>query len=304
MRPPVVVVGAGAVGCLVAARLSTRGEVHVVARPRSGAAIAAAGGIRVEGRAPGIYPVRVHTRFVLPPGALVVVAVKAYDLEPLLRRLAPRLHPSHRVVLLQNGLGVATRARALLGRPAIRAVTSLAATRLGPGRVRSVATGPTCFALGSGLEAVWTAAGMPATAVADLRPHVWRKATVNAVINPLGALLGVENGRLLALRHTPRHIVAEVLRVALAWGQPMQFAPSLAHVRASMRRTARNTCSMLQDLQAGRPTEIEWLNGAIVRLGEARGVPAPCNGALAELVRARSAGLAPAPRRRAPSWRA
>jgi 2-dehydropantoate 2-reductase len=300
VRPPVLVIGAGAVGCLVAARLATRCEVHLCARPGTAAAIAAAGGIRIAGRLAGTYPVRVQSRLVVPPGSMVFVAVKAYDLEALLRAHRRRLQRAASIVLLQNGLGIATRAREWLGRPVTRGVTSLAATRVGPGRVRCIATGPTVFPRGLQLERLWTAAGLPAFGCRDLRPHVWRKAAVNAVVNPLSALFGVENGRLLPLEHSPRLLVEEILAVARAYGQSLPPRATLAHVRDSLRRTAHNTSSMLQDVRAGNPTEIEWLNGAVVRLGAARGVPAPCNAAVAELVRMRTAGGTPARRTRRP----
>jgi 2-dehydropantoate 2-reductase len=269
--------------------LATRGDVLLVARPATATAIAAAGGIRLEGLRAGVHPVCVTTRLVIPPGAQVVVAVKAYDLDRLLAALRPHLDADSRVVLMQNGLGVAARARQILHRDVERAITELAATRLAPGRVRWVTAGPTLFPPGTGLEKMWTAAGLPARAVADLRPHLWRKVAVNAVINPLTALLEVENGALLSLRHAPRAILAEIVQVAAAYGQPMHLSSTLASVRRSMQRTARNTSSMLQDVRAGRATEIDWLNGALARLGEARGVPAPCNAALAELVRERAA---------------
>lgn len=288
MAAPIVVIGAGALGSVVAARLGTVTDVQLLVRPAAAAAIAARGGLRIEGHAAGLYPIPLRTRFELPAGAVVVIAVKAYDLPSLLAAIAPHLTAVAQVVLLQNGLGIAAFARARLGREVVRAVTSLASIRLAPGHVRFITAGPTLFPAGTGLERLWASAGLPARAVTDLRPHVWRKLAVNAVINPLGALLGVENGRLLVLRHLPRLVVDEVVRVAGATGVPLHPHRTYLYVRGSMRGSAANRCSMLQDLRAGRPTEIDWLNGAVVRAGERAAIPVPGNGALTRLVRARA----------------
>ena len=285
MNRPIVVFGAGALGSLLAARLGRAGSVSLVARGPSARAIAR-GGIRVEGIDPGRYPVRVLGSGRLPQSALVLLTVKAYDLGAALGELAPRLDGSHVVVVLQNGLGVATLAERLLGRPVVRGVTFLAATRRGPGSVAYNAVGKTYFPAGcEGVMGAWRACGLPAVVVPNLLTYVWRKLAINAVINPLSALLGVPNGELVALRSTTRQLVLETSAVARRVGQPLDPRETLAKVRASMRQTSENTSSMLQDVRGGKPTEIDWINGAIVRLADRYGIQVPVNRQLVEMLR-------------------
>ncbi len=292
MTRPVYVVGAGALGSLLGALLSRRTQVEIVGRPKHVEAIRRQGGLRVSVSAPGVYPLEVSERLHQPPPeAIVLLTVKAFDLRGVLTELAPRLDPSHLVVVLQNGLGIRTLATSVLGRPVLRAVTFMAAAFEAPGHVAFNAPGKTYFPAGGEVLDLWRSSGMPAEQVGDIDTYVWRKLAINAVINPLSALLGVPNGDLLRLRGLPRGLVEEVVQVASRAGQGLETEETLAKVEASMRQTARNTSSMLQDLRAGRQTEIEWINGRIVALAEEYGLDVPRNQQLLELVRfaARSA---------------
>jgi 2-dehydropantoate 2-reductase len=293
---PVVVYGAGALGSLLGALLSRRTDVQLVARGAHAAAIRAQGGVRLSVLEPGLYPTRVGDGLDLPPEALVLVTVKAYDLEAALTRLAPRLSPRHLVVVLQNGLGIQTLAQQILGPDVLRAVTFMAASLVRPGEVAYNAVGKTYLpAHGEEVQGAWRAADMPAVQVPDIRTYVWRKLAINAVINPLSALLGVANGDLLGLRDTGRALVEELVPVAHREGQPIEVEETWTKVRASMRQTARNTSSMLQDVRAGRRTEIEWINGAIVRRAERHALAVPRHRQLVEMVRFLEQRVAPRP---------
>jgi 2-dehydropantoate 2-reductase len=283
---PVVIVGAGALGTLLAAHFAGRGPVSIVARGATARALRRRRRVRLLGIAAGSYPVELATPASLRAAALVLVTVKAYDLEAVLRQLGPRLAPRQRVVVLQNGLGIRSAAERVLGREVIRGVTFLAAAGLGPGQAAFHAVGKTYFpAASEEVMRAWRDTGLPAVVVPDLLTYVWRKLAINAVINPLSALLAVPNGALAPLRHTTRQIVDEVVQVARCTGQPLEAHATLAKVRASMRQTAANPSSMLQDVRGGRPTEIDWINGAIVRLADRHGVAVPVNRGLVELVR-------------------
>ena len=286
MTRPVYVLGAGALGSLLGALLSRCTAVELVARPQHAEAIRRQGGLRLSVTAPGLYPLSVseHLR-PLPADALVLVTVKAFDLEPTLTALAPRLDRSHLVMVLQNGLGIRHLATRTLGRPVLRAVTFMAAACEAPGHVAFNAMGKTYLPSGGEVLDLWRASGMPAEAVEDIDTYVWRKLAINAVINPLSALLRVPNGELLRLHTVARGLVQEVVEVATRAGQHLDTEETLVKVEASMRQTSRNTSSMLQDLRAGRRTEIDWINGAIVRLADEHGLDVPRNRQLMELVR-------------------
>lgn len=280
------ILGAGALGSLLGALMASRTRVHLQARSEHARAIRHQGGVRLSGRRPGVYPVEVDDRpRPLAPGALVLVTVKAFDLEEALGELAPRLDASHLVVVLQNGLGIRHLAARVLGRPVIRAVTFMAAAFEEPGQVAFNAMGKTYFSDDGGVLDLWRQSGMPAVRVDAIDTYVWRKLAINAVINPLSALLGVSNGDLQQLRSLVRGLVEEVVQVARKEGQVLDVEETLSKVEASMRQTASNTSSMLQDLQAGRQTEIEWISGAVVQLAEKHGLQAARNQLLRDLVR-------------------
>ena len=280
------VVGAGALGCLLAAAFAPTHSVRVVARGATARALRAQGGIQLRGLRTGLFPVEVQEDFDLAPDPLVVlVTVKAYDLESALRELAPRLAPAHLVVVLQNGLGILSLARSILGRDVVRGVTFLAANRLRPGEVEYNAAGKTYLPAREEVVRLWDEAGLPVQAVEDVRTYVWRKLALNAVINPVTALLDCDNHMLAGAPELTRSLVEELVPVALAAGIPLEVNETHEKVQASIRQTGHNTSSMLQDIRAGRRTEIDWINGALVRIAAQHGIPVPRHSQLVELVR-------------------
>lgn len=285
MTEPALVVGGGALGCLLSGLFAHQRPTTLLARPGTAAAIVRRGGIQIDGIAAGESAPEIIDAPRHIAGACVVVAVKAYDLESTLTQLRPHLDATNEVVLLQNGIGIRSTGEELLGRPVTRGVTFLAAERTAPGVVRCNAAGKTYFPIGARAAAYWAAARLPVEMVADVHLYVWRKLAINAVINPLSALLGVENGALEPLRDTAAALIEELVPVAAARGIHLDAEETLEKVIASMRQTARNPSSMLQDLRAGRSTEINWINGAIVSLAERHGIPTPRHRLLTDLVR-------------------
>jgi 2-dehydropantoate 2-reductase len=282
----VQVVGAGALGCILAAAFSRVRRVRVVARGATADALRAAGGIRVRGLAGGLYPVEVRDRLELDPEpSVVLLTVKAYDLEPVLRALAPQLAVSHLVVVLQNGLGIRALAAQVLGRDVIRGVTFLAANRSRPGEVEYNAAGKTYLPAIHEVVRLWDEAGLPVQSVDDVRTYVWRKLAINAVINPLTAILNVENRFLARLPQSTRGLIDELVAVARSAGVNLDAEESHDKVQASIRQTGTNVSSMLQDIRAGRRTEIDWINGAVVRIANDHRIPVPRHAQLLDLVR-------------------
>ncbi len=301
----IAVLGGGALGSLVAARLAAGGGGPVVvSRPSPHLVEAARRGIVVselDGSARTV-PVRVAT----DPGAVatatvLLVCVKTWATADALAPLAPFLPPDALVVSLQNGLGNAERIAAALpdhaGHVAL-GVTSLGATRPAPGEVRVGGSGPTVIGYPGRqpddalrrLAITMREAGMPTATVEDIDRWVWRKLAVNAAINGLTALAGVPNGQVAAdprLRAAAEQIAAEVETVALAEGHDIPDAvPAVLEVA---RATAANRSSMLQDLEAGRRTEVDAIHGAVVERAARHGIVVPATELVWALVSARSA---------------
>ena len=289
--PRVGILGAGALGTLFAHRLLSRtsSEVRLLARsPRPD-------WVEVEGEG------RVAVLTEGPPRGpvdLLLVLVKAYDTEAAIRWAEAAVGPETVALTLQNGIGNAEAIAAVVPPERILAgTTAQGAARLAPGVVRHGGSGPTYLApwAGGGLAeeqaeavaALLRQAGIATEAVADAQPLLWMKLAVNCGINALTAILQVPNGELLlrpdALR-TLEAAAAEVGAVAVAAGITLPADP-VERTVAVARATAANRSSMLQDAAAGRRTEIDAINGAVVERGAQLGVPTPVNAVLTQLVR-------------------
>jgi 2-dehydropantoate 2-reductase len=133
-----------------------------------------------------------------------------------------------------------------------------------------------------------TRAGMPTEAVADARGPQWRKVIFNAATNPVGALTGLTHGRVCEhpeLRALVSGLVDEGKAVAAAQGIVLDADPEALIDHAARPDVAyEHKASMLQDVEAGRQTEVDYLNGGIVRFGRELGVATPLNGAITALV--------------------
>lgn len=299
----VAIIGPGAIGCLLAVRLALApGGPRVTLidyRPDRAA--------RLSGRpmrlraADGTLETRVPVR-TAPDGPvdLVLLAVKAHAARAAAVAAAAWIGRAP-VVCLQNGLGVVAEVAAALPHSAvITAVSYQAANLAGEGEVNHVANLPTHLgyegrppdgAVRAAAD-VFLRAGLPAAVEQDMTSLVWGKLIINAAINPVAALAGAANGEVAArptLRALAESIAEEGQNAARARGVALPYPDAAEAALETARATAANRCSMLQDLEAARPTEIEYLNGAIVREAQACGAAAPVNRAVAALVRQVSA---------------
>ncbi|HYF92233.1 MAG TPA: 2-dehydropantoate 2-reductase [Symbiobacteriaceae bacterium] len=288
------ILGAGALGSLFAYYLSSRTSHEVWLLARS----AVPPQITVVGE--GTAPVRVATACEEKMDLLLVM-VKAYATADAIRWAAGAVGPETVALTLQNGLGNAeVLAEALGAERVLAGTTAQGATWLAPGHIRHGGAGPTHLApwapagraadLAPTVATLLNIAGLPAGVTADPRPLLWAKLAVNCGINALTAILRVPNGELLGrsgARRLMESAAAEAGAVAAAEGVPLRADP-VERVVAVARATAANHSSMLQDVERGRRTEVDAINGAVARRGRQFGVPAPVNEALADLVRSLS----------------
>ena len=239
----------------------------------------------------------------LAPGApadLVILATKAHQARGAAEGAAGWIGDAP-LLTIQNGLGVAAEvAQALPHATVIAGVTYQAANLTGEGKVQHVACGETYLGYeGCGPDAtvrkavdLLNEAGLPATAEADMTPVVWGKLLVNAAINPVAALAAVRNGEVAAkpaLRAMAEAVAEEGQATANAAGVALPYESAAKAAIDTARETAENRCSMLQDLEAGRMTEIDYLNGAIIHVADQHDVPVPANRTVTALVRRVSA---------------
>jgi 2-dehydropantoate 2-reductase len=236
------------------------------------------------------------------PPILAILACKSTDLEPLVARLEGALEHAT-VMTIQNGLGAEEIVAAHGDWPLLSAVTFMSGTRHGDAHVEYVLDTATWIGPYRGTTAadaqrvaeLIQAGGLKAEAFPDLRPAQWSKLIFNATVNGVAALTGLPHDFHFAqteevsdLGRLVRDLVDEGKNVAAAAGVELHDDPWEMNVLAT-QRGHRHSPSMLEDVEAGRPTEVELINGALVREAERHAVPVPLQTALYRLVRGREA---------------
>ena len=294
-----LIVGPGAMGCLFAARLSKAGfNVTLLDHMEERAEQINQQGIMVAG-VTGEYTVKVPTvagDFPSSPD-LVLICVKSYRTREASETIKRRLPLEAVVVTLQNGVGNVEILEKVFGKERILGgVTSEGATLLGPGKIRHAGQGETIIgprgdANGPAerLVSAFNQAGFKTKGVDNVRELLWGKLIVNVGINALTAITRLKNGRLPEIggtRLVMEEAVKEAIAVAEAKNIQLPYPDPLNHVMEVCRATAGNIASMLQDVLKERETEVDAINGAIVREGEAHGIPTPVNRTLTSLVHA------------------
>src|SRR5918994_1695288 len=296
----ICVVGCGAVGSLFAANLSLLDDLEVWAFDVSQAHVDAinADGLGLSGAGEVVgRPRATSDASELPPCDFGIVATKAMHTEAAVEATAAAFRDGA-VASVQNGIG---NEEAIAGHVprVIRGTTFPAGKILEPGHVQWDVKGDTTFgpfeprpAATEEVERLadaCTRAGMPATAVADARGPQWRKVIFNASTNPVGALTGLTHGRVCEhpdLRRLVSGLVDEGKAVAAAQGIELDADPEALIDHAARPEVAYgHKASMLQDVEARRPTEVDWLNGGIARFGREHGVETPLNEAVAALIK-------------------
>ena len=293
MSRDILIVGCGALATLFAARLSAAGvDVMMLGTWPEGLYALRFGGARLDGE--GGFVVRATDNPADFRGAkTALVLVKSWQTERAAHQLAACLADDGLAVTIQNGLGNDDILSGILGpRRVSRGVTTLGATLLAPGSARSSGTGEVTLEAHprlTALESIMRVANIEISIVKDSRPAVWGKLVINAAINPLTALLRVRNGELLTIppaRELMGELALEAASVAVSLGVDLPFSVPDRAVEEVARHTSDNTSSMLQDVLRGAETEVDAINGAVVRNGQAMKVSTPVNRVIWSLVEA------------------
>jgi 2-dehydropantoate 2-reductase len=228
---------------------------------------------------------------------LVVFFVKCYHTAAAAREAGPLVGPDTVVASLQNGWG---NGEVLAGTfdPAqvVVGVTYNSGTVLELGKVAHPGVGPTLMGPYKGdstagaerLAGAISGSGLEASVAHPVRPEIWKKLILNAATLPTAALTGMNAGALTA--HEAMHDLVdetarEAVAVARALGYDIEEEERLGAIHALLERAGPARASMLQDFEAGRQTEVDVINGAVVRAGDEVGVPAPLNRSLVALVK-------------------
>ncbi|MBP7582650.1 MAG: 2-dehydropantoate 2-reductase [Spirochaetes bacterium] len=293
------IVGAGAMGALFSCFFHRAGvEFRVYEKDRA-TVEALKNGLRarLEDGAERVVPLAAGS----DPAAMrecgiVFIFVKSHATRAAAADIAPHLKEGTIVVSLQNGLGNREiLARELPGARLVYGTTTIGGYKDGAGSV--VLGGLGEIVIGSGddtalaeARGLLEKAGLAIIITPNPEEAVWKKALINAGINPLGALSGLENGKIIGNEHLAtlmESIIREGAAAASAEGVSLDPDEMIETALQVCARTARNRCSMLQDLDAGRHTEIDSINGHIIRTGLKHGIRSPFNEAVYRLVKSR-----------------
>lgn len=291
----VAVMGAGAVGCYYGAMLARAGhDVVLIGRPQHVEAVER-DGLRLETQQFDERIGRPHLTASVDAAAvagaqLVLFCVKSTDTESAGAAIAPHLAADTLVLTLQNGVDNADRLRGVIPQPVAASVVYVATEMAGPGHVRHHGRGELVIEPSPQSEAVaqaLIAAHVPTQISDNVRGALWAKLILNCAYNALSAIAQLPYGRLVqgeGVRDAMADVVAEAVAVAHADG--VTLPPDVdAAVRRIAETMAGQYSSTAQDVARGKRSEIDHLNGFVVRRGTALGVPVPANRLLHTIVR-------------------
>ena len=294
-----LVVGPGAMGCLFAARLKTAGnDVTLLDHNKERARRINEQGVSVNGVS-GKYTVHIPTIAGDVPFSpdFISICVKSNDTRKAGDSVSSSIGPDTIVFTLQNGLGnIETLAKIFGNEKILGGVTSQGSTLLGEGKIRHAGEGETIIGPkgkeegpAQKLASILNKAGFKTHLTDNVEELIWGKLIINVGINALTAITRLRNGR-IPITNGTRNIMEEAVReavtVAEAKGINLPYKEPLSKAIKVCEATKENVASMLQDVLKERITEVEMINGAIVREGDKLGIPTPVNRTLTNLVKA------------------
>jgi len=288
----VAVVGAGAVGCYYGGLLLRAGhDVTFIGRQPHVDAINAHGLLLDTKTFKGHLPAKAATdATALASPDLVLVCVKSADTEQAGQSLAGHLRPETSVLSLQNGVDNAQRLRAVTAHAVIPVVVYVGSEMAGPGHVRHHGGGDLAIGASAASEALaqtLEAAGVHTTIADDIEVTLWSKLVINCAFNALSAVADISYGPMLEVEGTKDVVtraVQEAITVARACGVGMP-EDLLAQILTIPDKMPNQKSSTAQDLARGKRSEIDFLNGYVVRKGAELGIPTPTNHALQVMVK-------------------
>jgi len=297
----IVVLGSGAIGSLYGAFLSTldENEVILVGRNPHVAAIREKG-LLIQ----GIMGKRkfnldaVEDVSEIDEADLILLTTKTYDTISAIKTAKHLVNKGAYVLLIQNGLGTEEQvANVLDSTRVLRATTCMGALRIEPGVVEATGCGlteigsrfPENYKYVLELAEMLKKCGFDVRASDNIEGVVWTKTLVNCGINPVGALTGFKNGEVYRdpqLRQLVIRLVKEAVAIVEALGIELTTEDPVRYALGTAKATGDNINSMLQDILAGKRTEIDSITGEIIRLGKELGIETPSNESVYALVKA------------------
>ncbi|HEY6070458.1 MAG TPA: ketopantoate reductase family protein [Chthoniobacterales bacterium] len=298
----IIVLGAGAIGSLYGATLASTNEVTLVGRPDHVRAIEE-NGLQIAGIENQTVRLRATTRVEkITPNTAILLTTKVPATADALGPIASLVRDDTTIIALQNGWNSEQIARAAVQNRGVvlRGISQFGAIFERAGVIRYMVKGYTLLEKNERsprIAEVFNRAGLDCRISDDITTEVWRKLTFNCVVNPFTTILRSEVGRIVDpdLDRLKQLVIDECVRVAATQG--VSFNTDLLEEINAAYAGSHNIVSMQQDLERGRATEIDYLNGAVVALGAKHGLECPVNDALTKIIkgmeaRSRASGAA------------
>ena len=296
----IVVAGPGSIGSLFASYLSkSKEEIWLLDKDKARAEKLNQKGISIEGVS-GTWQAKVRVSAnpeEIGESDLLLVCVKSYDTKELIIYARPIIGADCAVLTLQNGIGnVEIISELLRGQNVFAGITSQGANLIEPGILHHAGFGETVIGSLDGkltaqlreIRQLFNGVGIPARLSRDIKGALWSKLIINVGINALSAITRLRNGELLEFEGTRsimRQAVSEATKIAKRKRIKLQFDDPLAKLEAVCSATAKNISSMLGDVLKQKRTEIDFINGVILRQGQGLGISVPTNSFLFDLVK-------------------
>jgi 2-dehydropantoate 2-reductase len=296
----IVVVGPGAIGSLLAAYLSkSPEEVHLFDKDSARAQQLTEQGIKIEGVS-GSWQAKVKATAKVDdigPAEFIIICVKSYDTQKAAKAIEPLVGKDSLIITLQNGIGnIETISEQFSPALVAAASTNMGANLRDIGYLRHAGMGETVLGRLDGkitfnlrqLREIFNKVGLLTRISRDIEGLLWSKLIINVGINALTAITALNNGRLIEYEWTHeilRDAVTEAVKVAKRKRIKLIFDDPLGKVESVCEATAKNISSMLQDVLKGKRTEIDFINGVIIRQAHSLGIPTPVNEVLYRLVK-------------------
>jgi len=296
----IVIVGPGAIGLLLAAFLSkSKEDIWLLDKNKERAEKLAQEGISVEGIS-GKWNAKIKATSdpkEIGTAELVILATKSYDTKNAITHSKPIISEKTAVLTLQNGIGnIEIISEAVGPDNVIGGTTNLGATLLNDTHIRHAGNGETIIGkidgstpvIMRGVRELFNKVKLETKISRDIKGILWSKLIINTGINALTALTRLHNGRLTEFEGTRkilRDAVTEAVKIAKRKRIKLIYDDPLAKVEAVCEATSGNISSMLQDVLRRKRTEIDFINGVVVRLGQELGIPVPVNTMLVNLVK-------------------
>lgn len=296
----IVIVGPGAIGCLFAAYLAkSKEEVWLLDKDKERAAKINEYGISVEdsGACWHSKPKTTANPKDIGQADLILICVKSFHTKIAIEQISPLIGKETKILTLQNGIGNIEIISELAGDEKVMAgVTNEGATLIDIGKIRHAGRGETIIGSVDGktpvqmrsIREIFNQVGLECKMSRDIKSLLWSKLIINVGINALSAITRLPNGKLIEHEGTKRILrdaVTEAARIAKRKRIKLIFDDPLAKVEAVCEGTQNNYSSMLQDILRKKRTEIDFINGVIVRLACELGIDVPTNKFLLDIVK-------------------